>query len=88
MFDTFVDICIRLALKAFNYGLLLIKLPLMHQALKFELSEFLLDLSKWKLYSIELRTVWHNQYPHDTQLLHLFFYRCRLVSSYIVHHDS
>ena len=60
MIDAFVNVCSRLALKAFNDGLLLIKLKPFNQALKFELSEPLLDLPKRQLYSIELRTVRDN----------------------------
>ena len=44
MIDTFVNISIRLAFKTFNDCLLLIKLSFINQALKFELSECLLDL--------------------------------------------
>ena len=60
MIDAFVNVCFCLALKAFNDGLLLIKLEPINQALKFELFEPFLDLAEWKLYSVELRTVRNN----------------------------
>ena len=47
MVDTLVDVCLRLGLEAFNDDLFLIKLSPVYQALKFELSESLLDLAKW-----------------------------------------
>ena len=60
MMDAFIDIPLLLELKGFNDGLLLIKLKPFNQALKFELSEPLLDLPNRQLYSIELRTVRDN----------------------------
>ena len=87
MVNALVDICLRLELKAFNYGLLLIKLSSVYQALKLELSEPLLDLAEWQLYSVELRTVRDYEYPRDAQLPHPVFHRSRLVRSQVVHHD-
>ena len=60
MIDAFVNVCFGLTLKAFNDGLLLIKLKSVNQALKLKLFEPLLDLAKWQLYSIELRTIRDN----------------------------
>ena len=88
MVDAFVDVCFRLALKAFNDGLLLIKLSPIYQALKFELFESLLDLAEWKLYSVELRTVRNNQYPRDAKLSHPVFDCHSLVRSQVVHHNG
>ena len=88
MVDALVDVCLRLGLKAFDYGLFLIKLPTVYQALKLELFEPLLDLAKRQLYSIELRTVRDNEYPRDAQLSHLVFDCVRLVRSQIVHHNG
>ena len=87
MIDAFVNVCFGLALKAFDDGLLLIKLKPVNQALKFELFESLLDLPKWKLYSIELRTVRDYKYPREAQLSHPVFHRCRLVRGQVVHYD-
>ena len=88
MVNTLVDICLCLGLKAFNYGLLLIKLSPVYQALKLELSEPLLDLAEWQLYSVELRTVRDYEYPRDAQLPHPVFHCHRLVRSQVVHHDG
>ena len=55
MVNALVDVCLLLGLKTFNDGLLLIKLSPIYQALKFELSEPLLDLPKWQLYGVVLK---------------------------------
>ena len=88
MIDAFINVCFCLALKAFNDGLLLIKLLSINQALKFELSELLLDLREHQLNGIILRAVWNIHNPHDSQLPHLVFHRCCLVCRQIVHHNG
>ena len=61
--DTFIDIPLLLEFKGFDYGLPLIKLALINETLKLEISKLLLDRSKWKLNCVVLRAVRHVQYP-------------------------
>ena len=88
MVYTFVNISFGLRLKAFNDGLLLIKLSLVYQTLKLELSEPFLDLAEWQLYSVELRTVRDYEYPRYAQLPHPILHRSRLMRSQVVHHNG
>ena len=80
MLDALVNIWLLLALKILDYCPLLIKLMPINKTLKLQLFESLLDLSKWELYRVVLRAVWHVEYPFDTQFPHLFFHSGSLMS--------
>ena len=71
--DTFIDVPLLLEFKGFNDGLLLIKLTLINETLKLEISKLLLNWSKWKLDRVVLRTIRHVQYPRYAQSSHPIF---------------
>ena len=66
MLDALVNIWLLLALKTPSDRPLLIKLMPVNKTLKLQLFESLLDLSKWELNRVELRAIWHVEYPFDS----------------------